>query len=84
MPYANKLLMLVSFLIFTIIKFFKDRIPGTGGPGSQNSAGQYNQFVPTDNMFMTSRDEDKKFEVFPEVVLKGPIFTTASKYERYN
>lgn len=35
-------------------------------------------------MFLTSRDEDKKFEVFPEVVLKGPIYSTAAKYERYN
>lgn len=33
-------------------------------------------------MFTTSRDEDKKFEVFPEASMKsGPIFKTAEEYE---
>ncbi|CAD5218399.1 unnamed protein product [Bursaphelenchus okinawaensis] len=58
------------------------RVPGTGGPGSQNTQGILNQFMPTDNMFVTSRDEDKKFEVFPEVAMKNtPIFKVAPKYE---
>lgn len=58
------------------------RVPGTGGPGSQNTQGVLNQYFPTDNMFITSKDEDKKFEVFPEVAMKNtPIFKTAPKYE---
>ncbi|VDD90608.1 unnamed protein product [Enterobius vermicularis] len=59
------------------------RIPGSGEPGTdQNIAGTLNQNIPTDNMFTTSRDEDKKFEVFPEASMKsGPIFKTAEEYE---
>ncbi|MFH4982302.1 hypothetical protein AB6A40_009011 [Gnathostoma spinigerum] len=59
------------------------RIPGTGEPGSdQNMAGTVNQYMPTDNMFTTSKDEDKKFEVFPEASMKsGPIYKTAEKYD---
>lgn len=30
-----------------------DRIPGTGGQGSQNTQGIINQYMPTDNMFIT-------------------------------
>lgn len=38
--------------------------------------------MPTDNMFTTSRDEDKKFEVFPESYIKSsPIYKTAEIYE---
>ncbi|KAK6015303.1 hypothetical protein OSTOST_19273 [Ostertagia ostertagi] len=38
--------------------------------------------MPTENMFTTSKDEDKKFEVFPEAAMKsGPIYKTAPKYE---
>ena len=38
--------------------------------------------MPTENMFTTSRDEDKKFEVFPEAHMRSePIFKTSSKYE---
>lgn len=41
-----------------------------------------NQFMPTDNMFITSREEDKKFEVFPEVAMKNtPIYRVAPKYD---
>lgn len=60
---------------------FLDRIPGTGGPGTQDTAGTYNLFIPMDNMFLTSKEEDKKFEVFPEVVLRGPIYSVAPKHE---
>uniref|UniRef100_A0A915DU17 HTH CENPB-type domain-containing protein n=1 Tax=Ditylenchus dipsaci TaxID=166011 RepID=A0A915DU17_9BILA len=64
-----------------ITNFFH-RVPGTGGAGSQNQAGQINQFMPMDNMFLTSKDDDKKFEVFPEVSMKNtPIYRTAAKYE---
>ncbi|CAI5449258.1 unnamed protein product [Caenorhabditis angaria] len=59
------------------------RVQGSGEPGSEqniNSGNQYN--LPTENMFTTSRDEDKKFEVFPEAYMKsGPIYKTAPKYE---
>uniref|UniRef100_A0A0N5AK14 Protein mesh n=1 Tax=Syphacia muris TaxID=451379 RepID=A0A0N5AK14_9BILA len=59
------------------------RIPGTGETGTdQNVAGTLNQNIPTDNMFTTSRDEDKKFEVFPEASMKsGPIYRTAEEYD---
>uniref|UniRef100_F1KQP3 Protein mesh n=1 Tax=Ascaris suum TaxID=6253 RepID=F1KQP3_ASCSU len=59
------------------------RIPGTGEPGTdQNIAGTLNQNIPTDNMFTTSREEDKKYEVFPEASMKsGPIYRTAEEYE---
>ncbi|KAH7729325.1 AMOP domain-containing protein [Aphelenchoides avenae] len=59
------------------------RVQGTGGPGTQQTAGVFGQYMPTDNMFVTSRDEDKKFEVFPEVAMKNtPIYRTAAKYEQ--
>uniref|UniRef100_F1KR18 Protein mesh n=1 Tax=Ascaris suum TaxID=6253 RepID=F1KR18_ASCSU len=59
------------------------RIPGSGEPGSdQNIAGTVNNNIPMDNMFTTSRDEDKKFEVFPEASMKsGPVYKAAEKYE---
>ncbi|KHN87866.1 Uncharacterized protein F54D1.6 [Toxocara canis] len=59
------------------------RVPGTGEPGAdQNIAGTLSQNVPTDNMFTTSREEDKKYEVFPEASMKsGPIYKTAAEYE---
>lgn len=58
------------------------RVVGTGGPGTQNTMGMLNQLMPTDNMFLTSKDEDKKFEVFPEVAMVNtPIYTVAPKYE---
>uniref|UniRef100_A0A158Q693 AMOP domain protein n=1 Tax=Dracunculus medinensis TaxID=318479 RepID=A0A158Q693_DRAME len=59
------------------------RIPGSGEPGSdQNVAGVLQWNIPSDNMFTTSREEDKKFEVFPEASMKsGPIFKTAEEYE---
>lgn len=38
--------------------------------------------MPSDNMFLTSKDEDKKFEVFPEVSMKNtPIYRVAARYE---
>lgn len=61
-----------------------DRVQGSGEPGSdQNINNQGNNYgMPTENMFTTSRDEDKKFEVFPEAQMKsGPIFKTSPKYE---
>uniref|UniRef100_A0AC35TJC3 Protein mesh n=1 Tax=Rhabditophanes sp. KR3021 TaxID=114890 RepID=A0AC35TJC3_9BILA len=59
------------------------RIAGTGGIGSQqNMAGILNKDMPTENMFTNSRDEDTKFEVFPEVAMKNsPIYRVAPKYE---
>lgn len=61
-------------------------IPGTGEPGSsQAMAGTLNQDMPTDNMFTTSQDIDKKFEVFPEVHMKSePIYKTAAEYKTGN
>uniref|UniRef100_A0A7E4ZV42 Protein mesh n=1 Tax=Panagrellus redivivus TaxID=6233 RepID=A0A7E4ZV42_PANRE len=60
-------------------------IQGTGEPGRsyQQYGGQNNQNMPNDNMFLTSTDADKAFEVFPEVAMKNnPIYTVAPKYEQ--
>ncbi|VDK61173.1 unnamed protein product [Anisakis simplex] len=59
------------------------RIPGSGEPGTdQNMAGTVNNNIPMENMFTTSRGEDKKFEVFPEASMKsGPVYKAAEKYE---
>ncbi|PAV63597.1 hypothetical protein WR25_20854 isoform G [Diploscapter pachys] len=59
------------------------RVQGTGEPGSEMGLGSANTMgLPTENMFTTSRDEDKQFEVFPEATMKsGPIYKTAPKYE---
>ncbi|PIC34280.1 hypothetical protein B9Z55_013984 [Caenorhabditis nigoni] len=60
------------------------RVQGSGEQGSdQNINNQGNNYgMPTENMFTTSRDEDKKFEVFPEAQMKsGPIYKTSPKYE---
>ncbi|KAK5984433.1 AMOP domain protein, partial [Trichostrongylus colubriformis] len=59
------------------------RVQGSGEPGSEQTlGGQTQSGLPTENMFTTSRDEDKKFEVFPEAAMKsGPIYRTAPKYE---
>ncbi|VDP13901.1 unnamed protein product [Onchocerca flexuosa] len=58
-------------------------IPGTGETSSrQTVAGTLSQNIPTDNMFTTSQDIDKKFEVFPEVHMKSePIYKTSAEYE---
>uniref|UniRef100_A0A0K0E4E7 AMOP domain-containing protein n=1 Tax=Strongyloides stercoralis TaxID=6248 RepID=A0A0K0E4E7_STRER len=59
------------------------KIPGTGGTrDQQNIVGTVNRLAPTDNLFTSSRDEDSKFEVFPEVSMKNtPIYKVAPKYE---
>ncbi|KJH47203.1 AMOP domain protein [Dictyocaulus viviparus] len=59
------------------------RIIGSGESGSeQNVAGTMSQGLPSDNMFTTSKDEDKKFDVFPEANLRsGPIYKMASMYD---
>lgn len=61
---------------------FLDRVPGTGESGSeQNMAGTLNQNIPTDNMFTTSREEDRKYEVFPEASMKSePVYKAAEEY----
>uniref|UniRef100_A0A915DTN8 AMOP domain protein n=1 Tax=Ditylenchus dipsaci TaxID=166011 RepID=A0A915DTN8_9BILA len=58
------------------------RVPGSGEKFSDTNMPSMNQFgIPTDNMFTTSRDEDKKFEVFPESHFKSePIYKTAEIY----
>ncbi|KAK6051719.1 hypothetical protein COOONC_10776, partial [Cooperia oncophora] len=59
------------------------RIVGSGEPGSeQNPVGTLAQGLPTENMFTTSKDEDKQFDVFPEANLRaGPIYKTAPMYD---
>ena len=60
-----------------------DRIPGTGGASTVDyNAGQQSQYMPMDNMFSTTRDEDKMFDAFPETFLKSePVYKTAPLYE---
>lgn len=58
-------------------------IPGSGEIWTNNLYTQTNNMygLPTENLFTTSREEDKKFEVFPEVYMKsGPIYQYSSKY----
>ncbi|CAI4223811.1 unnamed protein product [Auanema sp. JU1783] len=59
------------------------RVLGTGESGSQqNMAGTLAQGLPADNMFTTSKDEDKKFNVFPEANSRAePIYKAAPEYE---
>lgn len=63
---------------------FLDKVLGTGDAGAQqNPPGVLNQFMPSDNMFVTSTEQDKAFEVFPEVAMKQiPIYKAAPKYEQ--
>uniref|UniRef100_A0A914EBJ5 Uncharacterized protein n=1 Tax=Acrobeloides nanus TaxID=290746 RepID=A0A914EBJ5_9BILA len=58
-------------------------IPGSGEPWTNQNVQTNNMYgLPTENMFTTSKDEDKKFEVFPEVYMKsGPIYAYSSKYQ---
>ncbi|VDM77346.1 unnamed protein product [Strongylus vulgaris] len=59
------------------------RIVGSGESGSeQQPAGTLAQGLPSDNMFITSKDEDKQYDVFPEANLRaGPIYKMAPQYE---
>ncbi|KAL6740583.1 hypothetical protein Aduo_013927 [Ancylostoma duodenale] len=59
------------------------RIVGSGEPGSeQQPVGTLSQGLPTDNMFTTSKDEDKQYDVFPEANLRsGPIYKMAPMYD---
>uniref|UniRef100_A0A0K0DNT9 AMOP domain-containing protein n=1 Tax=Angiostrongylus cantonensis TaxID=6313 RepID=A0A0K0DNT9_ANGCA len=59
------------------------RVQGSGEPGSEQAlAVPIQGGMPTENMFTTSKDEDKMFEVFPEASMKsGPIYKTSPKYE---
>lgn len=59
-------------------------VPGTGGyTGVQQAPpGTLGQFMPTDNMFLTSKDADRAFDVFPEVSMAHtPIYLVAPKYQ---
>uniref|UniRef100_A0AC34RJM6 AMOP domain protein n=1 Tax=Panagrolaimus sp. JU765 TaxID=591449 RepID=A0AC34RJM6_9BILA len=62
------------------------RIPGSGGAGTTDTnVGTLNQNMPTDNMFTTTRDEDKMFDAFPETYLKSePVYKVAPVYENIN
>ncbi|KAL3094436.1 hypothetical protein niasHT_025912 [Heterodera trifolii] len=64
-----------------IINYY--RIPGSGERFTDYQQQALNQFqIPTDNMFTTSKEEDKKFEAFPEASIKSePIYKTAAIYE---
>lgn len=62
---------------------FPDRIPGGGGASTLDyNQGQLNMYMPMDNMFSTTRDEDKMFDAFPETFMKSePIYKVAAMYE---
>uniref|UniRef100_A0A7E4VC29 Protein mesh n=1 Tax=Panagrellus redivivus TaxID=6233 RepID=A0A7E4VC29_PANRE len=62
------------------------RVPGSGGQSTtdynMNTVNQYG--LPMDNMFTTTRDEDKMFDAFPETYLKSePVYKVAPAYETY-
>ncbi|CAD6195686.1 unnamed protein product [Caenorhabditis auriculariae] len=56
---------------------------GTGeATPQQNTAGTLNQGMPQDNMFTTSKDEDKKFDVFPEAIMRSEaVYKMAPVYD---
>ncbi|KHN89175.1 Uncharacterized protein F54D1.6 [Toxocara canis] len=57
------------------------RIPGSGGLGTEQP-GVLAAGVPTDNMFTTSQENYKKYDVFPEAAMKAlPIYKTAERFE---
>lgn len=63
-----------------------DRVAGSGEQGSAqtNFGNTVNRDIPQDNMFVTSRDEDKRYDAFPDAALKGsPIYESAPKYQTY-
>ena len=61
------------------------KLHGSGDRTYESTPNVLNQFMPTDNMFTTPRDEDKKFSVFPEAVMvKEPIYKTAELYNTQN
>lgn len=64
-------------------KSVSDRLQGTGEPGSdQNMAGTLMQNMPIDNMFTTSRDDEKQFDVFPEAQSRSsPVYKTAAQWQ---
>ncbi|TMS39505.1 hypothetical protein L596_006015 [Steinernema carpocapsae] len=57
------------------------RVPGSGEPGSDiNLPSNYGN-IPTSNMFTSSKDEDKKFDVFPEASMRSEgIYKTAPEF----
>ncbi|PAV63213.1 hypothetical protein WR25_27027 isoform A [Diploscapter pachys] len=59
------------------------QVLGSGESTAQiNTAGVLNQEMPSDNMFTTSTEEDKQFDVFPEANSRAnPVFKTAPIYE---
>ncbi|MFH4979276.1 hypothetical protein AB6A40_005985 [Gnathostoma spinigerum] len=60
------------------------KILGSGEPGSKQPSGVSNSGTPTDNMFTTSLDDDRRYEVYPEAALKRlPIYKTARKFDQY-
>ncbi|KHN82324.1 Uncharacterized protein R09E10.5 [Toxocara canis] len=59
------------------------RIPGSGLSGTQSAALSVSS-TPAENMFTTSSENDKRYEVFPEWAIKSlPIYKTAEKFNRY-
>uniref|UniRef100_A0A915BIP2 NIDO domain-containing protein n=2 Tax=Parascaris univalens TaxID=6257 RepID=A0A915BIP2_PARUN len=57
------------------------RIPGGAGAGMQ-PAGLLAVGVPTENLFTTSQENYKKYDVFPEAAIKAlPIYKTAERFE---
>uniref|UniRef100_A0A1I7UND4 Protein mesh n=1 Tax=Caenorhabditis tropicalis TaxID=1561998 RepID=A0A1I7UND4_9PELO len=69
--------------IANVNSFYSDLVLGTGEPGTQtNQAGTLNQAMPSDNMFTTSKDDDKQFDVFPEASMRSePVYKTAPVFD---
>lgn len=58
-------------------------VPGSGEVWTNQNFPSTNMYgLPTENMFTTSKEEDKKFEVFPEVHMKSePVYAFSSKFQ---
>lgn len=77
-PFDNRSSQTVSFSSFILVQSLMvdvlDKVPGSGESFTDYNSGTLNYYMPTDNMFSTSRDEDKKFEVFPEAGINSCFF----------
>uniref|UniRef100_A0A914XMH5 AMOP domain-containing protein n=1 Tax=Plectus sambesii TaxID=2011161 RepID=A0A914XMH5_9BILA len=77
-----------SIIVGNILRYFdsiklqryRDLIPGSGN--KPEVGGTQSREIPSENLFTSSRDADKKFEGFPDVALKNlPIYKSAPRFD---
>lgn len=73
----------LSVFMSQMIGMFLDLIPGSGLSGTTSPTITV-PGVSSENMFTTSSDNDKSYEVFPEWAIKSlPVYKTAEKFDRF-